>query len=173
MLISLYHYHERQQTRNSEDAQRFASAQGRAAEQLASLQEQLSSEIETGKQRKAEQEAAIKDKECHETEIQKLKNDLEEAQKNKVTQGKILENAKEDLNKELEQTRVKFDMEKKQLNSLILDRSNRVIELETALKTKDEKMLALTTGRNEEYTKIEKDVISRVQQAFVEARQQE
>ena len=64
-------------------------------------------------------------------------------------------------------------MEKKQLNSLILDRSNRVIELETALKTKDEKMLALTTGRNEEYTKIEKDVISRVQQAFVEARQQE
>ena len=39
--------------------------------------------------------------------------------------------------------------------------------------TKDEKMLALTTGRNEEYTKIEKDVISRVQQAFVEARQQE
>ncbi len=165
--------HERQQTRNSEDAQRFASAQGRAAEQLASLQEQLSSEVETGKQRKAEQEAAIKDKECHETEIQKLKNDLEEAQKNKVTQGKILENAKEDLNKELEQTRVKFDMEKKQLNSLILDRSNRVIELETALKTKDEKMLALTTGRNEEYTKIEKDVISRVQQAFVEARQQE
>ena len=37
--------------------------------------------------------------------------------------------------------------------------------------TKDEKMLALTTGKNEEYSTIENDVISKVQQVFVEARQ--
>ena len=165
--------HERQQTRNSEDAKRFASAQVRAAEQLASLQEQLASEVETIKQLQSDKEKSIELKKTQEAEINKLKNELDEAQRDKVTQEKILENSKEDLGKELEQLKNNFEIEKKQLNALILDRSNRVIELEKALKTKDEKMLALTVGRNEQYTRIEKEVLSSVQQVFVQARQQE
>ena len=44
--------HERLQNKNSEDSKRFADGQGRAAEQLANLQEALTEEMDNGKQNK-------------------------------------------------------------------------------------------------------------------------
>ena len=161
--------HERMQTRNSEEASRFALAQGRAAEQLVSLQEAVTEEVEKSKALTASLKEANAATEEAKKAIVTLQREFDVVKAEKETQDTIHRESTAQADRDLEQLKHNHSLDMKRLEDLMAARSSRILEVETALREKDEEIRGLTLARNEDYKKIEKDIIVRVQNAFVSA----
>lgn len=158
--------HERLQNKNSEDSKRFADGQGRAAEQLANLQEALTEELDNGKQNKTLLYDAMEKERNFLEKIDMLEKNIQELYTDKENLNRRLNETSEKTKKDIEEINHKNGLERKTQLDIINTKIERITELEGMLKQKESDITNLTNMRNEHVGNIEVKVINEIRKVF-------
>ena len=158
--------HDRLQKKNSEDSNRFADGQERAAQQLVNLQEALTQEIEKGKKDKDSLFEAMEKEKQWLQQIDELKKKAEETDVEISNLNRRLAEVTESGEKNIADIEHKNELEKKKHLDLINVKIERITELESVVKKKDSEILDLKTKRDEHVRQIETNVITELRKVF-------
>ena len=158
--------HDRLQKKNSEDSNRFADGQERAAQQLVNLQEALTQEIEKGKKDKDSLFEAMEKEKQWLQQIDELKKKAEETDVEISNLNRRLAEVTESGEKNIADIEHKNELEKKKHLDLINVKIEQITELESVVKKKDSEILDLKTKRDEHVREIETNVITELRKVF-------